>query len=129
MRKAALVARLLLGLIFTVFSLNYFVPFLPMPELSEPAGGFMGALAATGYMLPLIKSTELVGGVLLVLGVMVPLALTLLAPVVVNIALFHLLLDPAGLPLGLLVLALEVFLAYAYRSSFAAVLSFKRSPD
>ena len=125
MQKAALIARLLLGLIFTVFSFNYFVPFLPMPEMSEPAGAFMGALAATGYMLPLIKSVELVTGVLLLLGVLVPLSLTLLAPVIVNIVLFHLFLDPAGLPVGLVVLVLELFLAYAYRGSFSRVLSLR----
>ena len=128
MQKAILVARLLLGLIFTVFSLNYFVPFLPMPEMTESAGSFMGALAATGYMLPVVKSVELVAGVFLLLGVLVPLALTLLAPVVVNIVLVHLFLDPSGLPMGLLIVVLGLFLAYSYRGSFAGVLTFRADP-
>ena len=62
MQKAVLGARIVLGLIFFVFGLNYFGKFLPLPELSEPAGAFMGALAASGYMFPLVKITEIVGG-------------------------------------------------------------------
>jgi len=59
MKKAVLVARLLLGLIFTVFSLNFFVQFLPAPEMSEAAGRFFGALMASGFLVPLLEVTEL----------------------------------------------------------------------
>jgi uncharacterized membrane protein YphA (DoxX/SURF4 family) len=72
-------ARLLLGGIFFVFGLNGFLGFLPQPPLSDAGGAFLGALAATGYMFPLIKGTEVVAGLLLLGNRFVPLAITLLA--------------------------------------------------
>ena len=128
MQKAVLGARIVLGLIFTVFGLNGFFQFLPLPELSEKAGAFMGALAATGYMFPLIKLTEVLGGVMLLAGRFVPLGLTLLAPVVVNILLFHLVLDPAGMIMTVVIVVLQIFLAWAYRGSFAGVLNAGAKP-
>ncbi|MCP4899326.1 MAG: DoxX family protein [bacterium] len=128
MDKVVLIARILLGLIFTVFSANYVLNFLPMPEMSEGAGQFMGALATTGYMFPVMKAVEFGAGLLLLSGVLVPLALTLLAPIIVNIVLFNVVLDIAGLPIGLLVLALELFLAWSYRGSFRGVLAMKVEP-
>ncbi len=131
MSKAVLGARLALGLIFTIFGLNGFFHFIPLPEMSEGANGFLGALAATGYMLPLIKITEIGCGVLLLFGRWVPLALTVLAPVVLNIVLFHVFLEPSpdGLFVPILSVALGAFLASAYRSSFAGVLSGGAQPD
>ena len=128
MEKAVLGARIVLGLIFFVFGLNFFFNFLPLPDLPEPAGNFMGALMATGYMFPFIKITEIVCGALLLAGVFVPLALTVLAPIVLNIFAFHLFLDPGGIGIAILVIALEIFLAWAYRDSFAGVLNPKAKP-
>jgi uncharacterized membrane protein YphA (DoxX/SURF4 family) len=116
------VARLLAGLIFTVFGLNGFFHFIPQPPPPPAAGAFAGALFATGYFFPLLKGTEVLAGLLLLSGRFVPLALTLLAPIVVNIVLFHAFLAPAGLPLALVVLVLEAFLAWAYRDAFRGVL-------
>lgn len=120
--KAIVAARVVLGLIFFVFGLNGFLHFLPQPPMSGPPAEFAGALAATGYMFPLIKGTEVVSSVLLLGGRFVPLALTALAPVIVNIIAFHLFLAPAGLAIPIVVLALEVFLAWSYRASFRSVL-------
>jgi uncharacterized membrane protein YphA (DoxX/SURF4 family) len=106
--KLPTAARLLLGLVFFVFGLNGFLQFLPQPPLPAPAGAFMGALAATGYMFPLIKGTEVAAGLLLLGGRFVPLALVLLAPVIVNIPLFHVVLAPANMFLLFMLLALEV---------------------
>ena|SRR5687768_7618652 len=116
------VARLLLGAIFFVFGLNGFLGFLPQPPLSDAGGAFLGALAATGYMFPLIKGTEVLAGALLLGNRFVPLALTLLAPVVVNIFAFHLLLSP-GLGLPAVILALQLYLAWSYRDAYRGVLS------
>lgn len=125
--KLPTAARLFLGLIFTVFGLNGFLGFLPMPEPTPEGGAFLGALAATGYMFPLIKSTEVVAGLLLLSGRFVPLALLLLAPVSVNILAYHIALDPApGMPL--LIVATGIYLAYAYRDSFRSVLAAKAQP-
>lgn len=127
-QKLPIVARVLLGLIFVVMGLNGFFGFLPMPPMPVAAGEFMGALAATGYMMPLIKITEVVGGLMLLSGRYVPLGLTLLAPGIVNIVLFHVFLAPASLPLAILILALEIYLAYSYRDVFRPVLSATPKP-
>ena len=123
MSKLPLIARIILGLIFTVFSINFFVPFLPMPEHTPEAGAFLGALMASGYMFQFIKIMELVGGVMLLIGICLPFALLLLAPVVVNIFLFHIFLDPAGFLMGFLILLLELYLLYHYRSVFSNICS------
>ena len=122
------IARILLGLVFVVFSANYFVPFLPQPS-SMPAGalGFVVAFAGSG-MLTFIKVIELVAGLALLANVFTPLALALLAPIIVGIVLFHGLLAPSGLPIGVVALALEVFLAWSYRSAFAPMLRMKTAP-
>jgi uncharacterized membrane protein YphA (DoxX/SURF4 family) len=122
-------ARIVLGLIFLVFGLNGFLHFLPQPPMSGPPADFIGALAATGYMFPLIKGTEVVAGALLLSGRYVPLALTLLAPVVVNIVGFHAFLAPAGIFLPLLIVALEILLAWAYRAAFRGVLRPRAEPE
>ena len=122
------IARILLGLIFFVFGLNGFLQFMPMPPMPEPAGAFMGALAATGYMFPLLKGTEVLAGLLLLRGRFVPLALVLLAPVIVNITLFHAVLAPMNFGVVLTVLALEIYLAWAYRDAFRGVLSPQAQP-
>src|SRR4029450_4131360 len=95
-RKFPLVARFGLGLLFATFGLNKLVPFLPQPPISGPPAEFFGALMATGYMVPLLAATEIVAGVFLLSGRFVPLALALLAPIIVNILGFHIFLAKSG---------------------------------
>jgi uncharacterized membrane protein YphA (DoxX/SURF4 family) len=123
-------ARILLGLIFTVTGLNGFLNFLPQPAAPMPPGAvaFAGAMLKTGYLMPLLMATQLVSGLLLLAGRWVPLALALLAPVVVNIVAFHLFLAPAGLPPAGLVLVLEAYLAWAYRGAFRPMLAWRVTP-
>jgi uncharacterized membrane protein YphA (DoxX/SURF4 family) len=121
-RVAPAVARYVLAAGFTVFGLNGFFHFLPMPPAPPAAGAFAGALFATGYMFPLIKGTEVVAGLLLLGNRFVPLALTLLAPLLVNIVAFHAFLAPAGLGLPLVLLAAELYAAWSYRDAFAPML-------
>ena len=118
MQTLTSIARILLGLIFVTFGANGFLHFLPQPPVPSAAQAFFGALAATGYLLPLLFLTEITAGALLLVGV-VPLALVLLAPVIVNIVGFHVFLAPGGLPLAAVVAALEVFLAWTRREAFA----------
>jgi uncharacterized membrane protein YphA (DoxX/SURF4 family) len=127
--KVILGARVLLGLIFLVFGLNGFLHFLPQPPMSGPPAEFAGALMATGYMFPLLKGTEVICGALLLAGRFVPLALTVLAPIIVNIVAFHAFLAPSGLPLALVVVALELFLAWSYRSAYRALLRARGEAD
>src|SRR5688572_30206690 len=126
--KVKTAARLLLGAIFTVFGLNGFLGFLPMPPPEGLAAVFMGGLGATGYFFPLLKGTEVVAGLLLLGNRFVPLALTVLAPIVLNIVAFHLFLAPAGMVLPLIMTALGVYLAYTERAVFAPLLC-ARSAD
>ncbi|HYP90289.1 MAG TPA: DoxX family protein [Polyangiaceae bacterium] len=126
--KAKTAARLLLGAIFTVFGLNGFFHFLPMPPPSGLAAAFLGGLAASGYMFPLIKGTEVLMGLLLLSNRFVPLALTILAPIVVNIVAFHAFLAPSGVALPLVIIALGIYLAYTEGAAFAPILQ-ARSND
>jgi hypothetical protein len=127
-RFVPVVLRYLVGIIFFVFGLNGFLHFLPMPPIEGPAGAFLGALAATGYMFPVVKATEVVGAVLLLTNRFVPLALTLLAPVIVNIFLFHTVLTPPN-PIAIFLLLAEIALAWSYRDAFRPMLAAKVAPS
>ncbi|HEX4338026.1 MAG TPA: DoxX family protein [Polyangiaceae bacterium] len=128
MKKLATVARYVQGAAFFVFGLNGFLHFLPMPAPPPAAGAFFGALLATGYMFPLIKGTEVVVSLMLLSNRYVPLALALIAPVLVNILAFHAALEPSGLPVPILLLATELVLAWSYRDAFAPMLRARVSP-
>lgn len=125
------IARVLLGLMFFVFGLNGFLHFIPEPKTPMPEGAaaFGGALMKTGYMFPMIMGTQLLVGVLLLLNLFVPLALALIAPVIVNIMAFHIFLSPSGMAPGLVALVLEIYLAWAYRNSFCPMLAMRAKPD
>ncbi|MBC7753065.1 MAG: DoxX family membrane protein [Moraxellaceae bacterium] len=118
-----MIARILLGLIFFVFGLNGFLNFLPTPPMPDGAGAFAGALAATGYMFPLIKLIEVTVGILLLANRFVALALLLLAPITVNILLFHAVLAPTGLPLPIVILVLHLYLARVHASAYKPILT------
>jgi uncharacterized membrane protein YphA (DoxX/SURF4 family) len=126
--KLPTVARYLLGLAFFVFGLNGFLHFIPQPPISGPPANFIGAMLATGYLFPLVKGTEVVAGLLLLSNRFVPLALTLLAPVLVNIVAFHVFLEPAALALPIVLLATEIYLARSYRDVFAPMLHAQNAP-
>lgn len=125
MKHAPLVARIVLGLIFLIFGLNGFFNFLPMPPVPEQAGAFLGGLAGSGYMFPLIKGAEVIVALALLSGFFVPLALIVLAPITVNIVLFHGILAPAGMALPIVILVLHLYLAYANKEAYASVLKAK----
>ena len=121
MKIAALIARILLGLIFVVFGLNGFLHFIPMgPMPSGLAGQFIGALFQSHYVL-VVSALQVAGGVLLLVNRYVPLGLVLLGPVIVNILLFHLLMDPKGLPLAIVVVILWGVVALRHRQSFSGI--------
>ena len=112
MKKMPLIARLLLGLMFFVFGLNGFLNFLPAPPMPDKAGAFIGGLLASGYFFPFLKGTEVLCGLLLLVGAFVPLALIVLAPIVINIFLFHAFLAPSGLPVPIVIGVLLSYLAF-----------------
>jgi uncharacterized membrane protein YphA (DoxX/SURF4 family) len=125
-RHLPTIARILLGLPLVVFGLNLFLNFIPPPKGPLPA--FVDALIKSGYMMPMIGVTQLIVGVLLLLNRFVPLALALLAPFLVNSVAFHVFLEPSGLPMACVFLALELYLAWAYRNAFRPMLAAKVTP-
>ena len=122
MKYAVLVARMLLGLIFVVFGANHIVPFLPMPAMAGDAGTFATILNVHKY-LAFVGLLEVIAGLLLLVGRYVPIALTILGPIIVNILLFSALIEHGGLAIPLLVTVLELFLIFTYRLSFAGIFS------
>ena len=121
MKYVILIARILLGLMFAVFGSNAFLHFIPMPPLEGQAGAFIGALVSSGYIYP-IAALQVIGGLLLVLGGrLAPLGLTLLGPVIVNIVLYHIFLEPQGMGMAVCVAIVSLFLLWAYREKFPAI--------
>ncbi len=122
MKIATIIARVLLGLIFVVFGSNIFLHFIPMPPPPPGlVGDFTKALFLSHY-LHVVAVFQIVGGLLLLIGRFVPLGLLLLAPVIVNIDLVHILMDPSGLPMASVISILLVFLVWRYRDAFAGIL-------
>jgi len=121
MKYVIIIARVLLGLVFAVFGSNAFLHFIPMPPMQGPAGAFIGALVSSGLIYA-IAALQVVGGLLLLIGRrFVPLGLTLLGPVIVNIVLYHIFLDPSGLPMACVISILALFLLWVYRYKFPAI--------
>jgi uncharacterized membrane protein YphA (DoxX/SURF4 family) len=129
-RHLVTAARILIGLSFLVFGLDGFLHFIPQPTTGIPEGAlaFGAALFQTGYMFPLIKGTEVLAALLLLSNRFVPLALLLLAPVVVNIVAFHAFLAPDGIVIAGVHAVLVAYVAWAHRRSFAPVLAARALP-
>jgi len=108
------ILRIILALGLLVFGLNKFIGFMPAPELPETAGNFMQSLKATGYVLPIVGTLEIFIGFLLLIKKWVPFALLLLAPISVNIVLFHLFLDLPGIAGAIVVTVINIILIYKY---------------
>jgi hypothetical protein len=122
MKIAALVARNLLGLIFTVFGLNGFFHFINMPPRTGIAAQYLGLLFVSHFLVA-VFSIQLLAGVLLLANRFVPLAIVFLGPVLVNILLFHCLMAPEGLPLALVTIALWFVVFFSIRNLFAPLFS------
>ena len=120
MKIAALIARVLLGLLFLVFGLNGFFQFLHMPPPTGLAAQYFGVLFVSHYLV-LVFLLQVVGGALLLANRYVPLALILLGPVLVNILMFHSLMAPEGLPLALVATVLWLIVFVSVRKAFAGV--------
>ena len=125
MKVATIIARVLLGLIFVVFGSNAFLRFLPMPPLPKGiTGEYLHAFFKSGYVYA-IGGLQVIGGLLLLVGRFVPLGLTILGAIIVNIWLFHILMAPelGGMMPAVLVTILELFLVWQYRAAFKGIFS------
>jgi hypothetical protein len=129
MRFVPHIARILMGLIFFAAGLVGLIlhppPKDPMPETVT---ALLNAFTNTHYMMPMISGTEALAGLLLLINRFVPLALALIAPVIVNIILFHVFLMPSGIAPGIVVLLCEIYLAWTYRQVYAPMLAAKVKP-
>jgi putative oxidoreductase len=114
------VSRFLLGLIFLVFGLNGFLHFIPMPPPSGVAGQFLGAMFVSNYLL-VVSALQVISGALLLINRYVALALTILGPIIVNILLFHGLMNPVGIGLAVFVAILWGVMFVSVRSAFAGI--------
>ena len=122
MKIATVIVRILLGLVFVVFGSNFFLSFIPMPPPPPGlAGDYFKVFAASGYMY-VVGAIQLLSGLLLLIGRFVPLALTMLAGMIFNILVFHILMAPEGIGMGIVVAVLELFLIWSYRDRFAGIL-------
>ena len=122
MKIAVIIARVLLGLMFLVFGLNAFFHFIPQPPMPGDAGT-LGTLMFVHGWFTFYGILYVIAGVLLLVGMYVPVALVILGPIIVNILLFHLTLAPAAIGPGLVCALLELFLIYAYWPAFAGIFS------
>jgi hypothetical protein len=120
MRIVSVVARFLAGVIFLVFGLNGFLNFIPLPPPGGVAGQFMGALYVSHYLW-VIFAFQVIAGVLLLVNRYVPLAVAMLAPVIVNILSFHALMAPSGLPMALFAALLWAVIFLDVRPAFAGL--------
>jgi hypothetical protein len=114
------ISRFLLGFIFLVFGLNGFLHFIPMPPPSGVAGQFLGAMFVSKYLL-VVSGLQVISGALLLINRYVPLALTILGPIIVNILLFHGLMNPAGIGLAVFVTILWAVVFASIRLAFAGI--------
>ncbi len=125
MAKIVPVARILLGLVYFVFGLNGFLQFIPVPPVEdENAKAFMAGLFSTGYFFPTLKATEVICGLALLSGFFVPLSLVVLAPITLQIFLYHRFLA-GGPPMDVVMLVLHLFLGWAYIKAYSGLLKAK----
>jgi putative oxidoreductase len=124
MKPLTLICRILLGVIFLIFGLNGFLNFIPAPPPSGVAGQFFGALFVSHYILA-VFGLQVVAGVLLLVNRFVPLALAILAPILVNIALFHASMAPQGYAPAIVAIALWGILFQRERVAFSGLFAAK----
>lgn len=125
MKIAIIVVRVLLAGMYLFASIPFFLKIMPgeMPAMSAAQTTFMTGLTASVYLMPLIKGTELISGILLLIGRTAPLGALLIFPVTLNIFLYHAFLGPKELPIVGVMLIFNVFLFFAYRQKYLPILS------
>lgn len=126
MKIATLIARQMLGFLYLVFGLDYFLHFIPyQPEHTGAAAALKTGLIGTGYIYPYMKTMQVLGGLALMLNRYAPFAAVMLFPISVNVFLFHTILVPSGFLMGVFLLVPNLFLGYAYRKYYAGLFTQK----
>lgn len=122
MKIAMIIVRTLMGLLFLFASITFFFGLITPPPMTGITKTFNEGLYAVGYFFPVLKIVELLSGIAFVTGYFVPLATVVIAPIIVNIFLFHALVDTSGLPVAIFLVLANAFVAYYYRDAYAGLL-------
>lgn len=125
MKIAVIIVRLLMGLMFLFASVVVLFKLMPQPDLTGNVKVFMEGMATSGYLMTLLKLTELLCSIAFISGFFVPLATVVIFPVTLNILMFHLFLEPNGLLIAILLMIGNLFLAYYYRERYKPMLKSK----
>lgn len=125
MKIAVIIVRVLMGLLFLFASISVLFNLIQPPELTGKTKTFMDGVNASVYLMPLIKITELLCGIAFVSGFFVPLATVVIAPITLNILLYHIFVDTSGLPVAIFLVLANLFLAYANWDKFRPLLAAK----
>jgi putative oxidoreductase len=125
MKIAVIIVRVLLGALFIFGSIAFFMQLFPQPELQGNLKLFNEGIAASGYLMQLVKAVELICGIAFVSGFFVPLATVVIFPISVNILLVHSFLDTKTLPVAIFVIVANLFLAYNYREKYKSIFDIK----
>ncbi len=129
MKIIVTIIRILMGLLFLFASVTFFFKLMPQPELQGNAKLFMQGMEASVYLMPTVKLIELICALALISGRFVPLATVMIFPIILNILLLNAFVDPKNVPMGIVLLLANLFLAYAYRKNYATLVAWKASPE
>lgn len=122
MKKAYIIVRVLMGLLFLFSSISFLFKLIEQPEQTGNMKIFVDGMNASGYMMQAVKLIELVCGIAFVSGFFVPLASILISPIIINILFVHIFLDTSGLPIALYLVASNLFIAHIHREIFLPIL-------
>jgi len=122
MKVAMLIFRTLMGLLFLFASIVVLLNLIPKPEMTGTVKTFNDGIDSVGYFVPMLKITELLCGLAFVTGFYVPLATVVIAPIIINIFMFHAFIDRTGLPVAIFLVLANIFIAYYYRDSYKGLL-------
>lgn len=127
MKITIIIVRMLLGILFLFSSVVVLFDLVPKPELSGDVKIFNDGLAASVYIIPLVKVIELLCALAFISGRFVPLATVVIFPVSLNIFLFHSFVATEGMPVAIFVLLANLFLAFAYRNTYSSMIKAKNN--
>jgi putative oxidoreductase len=126
MKTTVLISRILLGSIYLVFGLDYFLHFIPYQPLhTGKTGAFIAGLKGIGYFYPMIKTIQIVGGLSLLFNRYAPFFAVVLFPISLNVLLFHTILVPSGWLMGVTLMVPNLLLGYGYRKYYGGMFTAK----
>lgn len=126
MKTTVLISRILLGFIYLVFGLDYFLHFIPYQPLhTGKTGAFIAGLKGVGYFYPMIKVIQITGGLSLMFNRYAPFSAVVLFPISLNVLLFHTILVPSGWLMGVTLIVPNLLLGYGYRKYYSAMFTAK----